>query len=214
MADICRFCFSEEQDENNPFISPCLCIGSVKYVHRDCLSRWRAVVTIERHKAICQACNTPFNLPRRWPLEVLPPLDKLWTLILSQSYIFVIFVHYAHIMLLLNGNNIKLLPEDPIQTALLIHNPFGMNIYNSLLFLVTTIYFLYYAQLFRSVVNRPLYIYYCTFDLTVLTIGCAVSIYLTQFTIFPFGCIYLYLLCRYHAYHYQTLLRINAEGTL
>jgi E3 ubiquitin-protein ligase DOA10 len=48
----CRICLEEEPEGASPtFISPCLCSGSVKYVHFSCLSTW-----IEK--------NSPNSLPR------------------------------------------------------------------------------------------------------------------------------------------------------
>lgn len=41
----CRICFetdtSPSQDPANPLICPCMCSGSSKYVHRQCLEQWR-----------------------------------------------------------------------------------------------------------------------------------------------------------------------------
>jgi len=34
----CRICLEEDDKE---YISPCLCKGSLKYVHLDCLNQWR-----------------------------------------------------------------------------------------------------------------------------------------------------------------------------
>ena len=36
---ICRICLSEEEDDN-PIISPCKCIGSVRYIHLSCIQEW------------------------------------------------------------------------------------------------------------------------------------------------------------------------------
>lgn len=36
----CRICLSDEETEENPFISPCKCDGSVKFVHIRCLQEW------------------------------------------------------------------------------------------------------------------------------------------------------------------------------
>ena len=35
----CRICLSEEEP-NNPIISPCNCIGTVKYIHLECIREW------------------------------------------------------------------------------------------------------------------------------------------------------------------------------
>ena len=42
----CRICLSEEEP-GNPIISPCDCIGSVKYIHLNCISEW---LDSKRHK--------------------------------------------------------------------------------------------------------------------------------------------------------------------
>ncbi|XP_074647464.1 E3 ubiquitin-protein ligase MARCHF8-like isoform X2 [Tubulanus polymorphus] len=38
-ADICRICHCESEPDS-PLISPCLCSGSLKYVHQMCLQQW------------------------------------------------------------------------------------------------------------------------------------------------------------------------------
>ena len=35
---ICRYCWEEDNEE---YISPCLCKGGSKYIHTDCLNQWR-----------------------------------------------------------------------------------------------------------------------------------------------------------------------------
>ena len=36
---VCRICLSEEEP-GNPIISPCMCTGSVKYIHLGCIKEW------------------------------------------------------------------------------------------------------------------------------------------------------------------------------
>ena len=36
----CRICYGEESDEENPLICPCICKGSMKYIHYKCLKNW------------------------------------------------------------------------------------------------------------------------------------------------------------------------------
>ena len=36
----CRICYGEESNEDNPLICPCICKGSMKYIHYDCLKNW------------------------------------------------------------------------------------------------------------------------------------------------------------------------------
>ena len=37
---ICRICYENTNTVNNRLIAPCLCIGSVKYIHESCLRSW------------------------------------------------------------------------------------------------------------------------------------------------------------------------------
>ena len=36
----CRICLSEDQEKENPMISPCKCDGTMKYIHYLCLKEW------------------------------------------------------------------------------------------------------------------------------------------------------------------------------
>ena len=36
----CRICFGNETSIENPLIAPCDCIGSIKYIHTDCIRHW------------------------------------------------------------------------------------------------------------------------------------------------------------------------------
>lgn len=37
---MCRICFSDECEKDNPLISPCKCSGSMSHVHIKCLRQW------------------------------------------------------------------------------------------------------------------------------------------------------------------------------
>ena len=36
----CRICLDESETEENPFITPCKCAGSMKFIHLLCLQEW------------------------------------------------------------------------------------------------------------------------------------------------------------------------------
>lgn len=36
----CRICLDQTEDSSHVFVSPCKCIGSLKYVHQACFLRW------------------------------------------------------------------------------------------------------------------------------------------------------------------------------
>lgn len=50
--DICRICHCEAE-EHNKLISPCLCMGSLKYVHLQCLQKWIK----SSDKIACELCT-------------------------------------------------------------------------------------------------------------------------------------------------------------
>ena len=68
----CRICYLEEEDANNPLIQPCICSGSMKYIHLNCLKKWlntTVFIKIESKelcniylykKAECELCKTIF----------------------------------------------------------------------------------------------------------------------------------------------------------
>ena len=46
---VCRICYIEEDDpENNPLLQPCLCSGSMKYIHLLCLKHWISTRSCEK----------------------------------------------------------------------------------------------------------------------------------------------------------------------
>ena len=68
----CRICLSEEIDkDNNPFISPCNCSGTVQFIHLGCLKMWlQNKITLRKYRCLnilvkkpfqCELCKT--NLP-------------------------------------------------------------------------------------------------------------------------------------------------------
>ena len=68
----CRICLDDTETEDNPFIIPCKCIGSVRYIHVDCLRGWfsnkkeetyhRGILSIYWEEIKCELCKTPINL--------------------------------------------------------------------------------------------------------------------------------------------------------
>lgn len=60
---ICRICFEEIDSLDDPLISPCMCKGNSKYIHRSCLQKWRLVNpvdSVQRNK--CMECQYNYNI--------------------------------------------------------------------------------------------------------------------------------------------------------
>ena len=55
MLNQCRICF--ESDNPHDLISPCNCSGTSKYVHRECLNRWRVISNNPNSLTECNQCK-------------------------------------------------------------------------------------------------------------------------------------------------------------
>jgi hypothetical protein len=53
--DICRICHCEGTDDE-PLISPCLCLGTMQYLHQSCLQRWIKSAGVKS----CELCKFDF----------------------------------------------------------------------------------------------------------------------------------------------------------
>ena len=89
MKRVCRICYLEE-DENsqeNPLVQPCICTGSVKFIHLNCLRKWvstRSCVKIDNTPECCiflikpvecELCKTKFPDFIKYENRLLPVLD-------------------------------------------------------------------------------------------------------------------------------------------
>lgn len=57
----CRICFEGDGE----LIAPCLCDGNSKWIHRDCLNKWRASRTNPRALTQCEVCLFQYELDIR-----------------------------------------------------------------------------------------------------------------------------------------------------
>uniref|UniRef100_A0A8C0US53 E3 ubiquitin-protein ligase MARCHF6 n=1 Tax=Cyanistes caeruleus TaxID=156563 RepID=A0A8C0US53_CYACU len=55
LADICRVCRSEGTPEK-PLYHPCVCTGSIKFIHQECLVQWLK----HSRKEYCELCKHRF----------------------------------------------------------------------------------------------------------------------------------------------------------
>jgi len=39
-APVCRICLMEDNEADNPLITPCKCSGSMRFIHHACLKTW------------------------------------------------------------------------------------------------------------------------------------------------------------------------------
>lgn len=55
--DSCRICYIQAE-KNNPLVAPCVCKGSIQYIHKQCLYRWVRISS----QNDCELCKTPFTM--------------------------------------------------------------------------------------------------------------------------------------------------------
>ena len=66
----CRICFlTEEDDPNLEFISPCACSGTSKWVHVECLNRWRLESVNPTSMTRCSECRTEYRIRNNLVIE-------------------------------------------------------------------------------------------------------------------------------------------------
>jgi len=64
-APTCRICYGEgDQGVDDPLISPCLCRGSMRFVHVSCLNAWRAAAPDSRQQFACGQCRFRYEIRR------------------------------------------------------------------------------------------------------------------------------------------------------
>jgi len=89
----CRICFDSANSED--MISPCLCRGSSKYVHRECLNFWFKLSENPHARSNCQECQ--FNYYKTIPVKI--PMNNF--IVFVANYRFITFIVYQLLILIL-----------------------------------------------------------------------------------------------------------------
>jgi hypothetical protein len=94
--DVCRFCLEPRHSPANPFLAPCACTGSVRFVHRRCLYRWilRDLEDIPTH---CELCHAPYEASLIPQLEIIPSGANIDDFFLNSSFSLAFLVNYLWI---------------------------------------------------------------------------------------------------------------------
>lgn len=92
-GDICRVCRSEGQSDRQLF-HPCICTGSIKWIHQDCLMQWMRY----SHKEYCELCGHRFSFTPIYSPDmpkILPFIDIASGLISSVAAALKYWLHYT-----------------------------------------------------------------------------------------------------------------------
>lgn len=80
---ICRICLTgpneEYNEEKNALLSPCLCKGTTRWVHQNCLKRWREGSYNMYSENRCEICTHPFIIVKLPPTFLQFVLER-WSL--------------------------------------------------------------------------------------------------------------------------------------
>lgn len=94
----CRICL----DDEGPFISPCHCRGTSKFVHRACLDEWRAQQGVPLAFTHCSVCRFEYEVTDAQPepsrlmrFRIVVARDTLLLFVVVQTVValFAIFLH-------------------------------------------------------------------------------------------------------------------------
>lgn len=61
----CRICFDIENEINGNLISPCKCKGFQKFIHEECLKKWRKENITTQAYLQCEICKTDYIIENR-----------------------------------------------------------------------------------------------------------------------------------------------------
>lgn len=87
----CRICFEENNYNENPLISPCLCKGTQKFIHTDCLKEWRQVNENNPEKRDkCEICNFHFVIQNQ--IDLLYYKENISVIIIFIRLFSIIFL--------------------------------------------------------------------------------------------------------------------------
>lgn len=96
-GDICRVCRCEGQSDR-PLFHPCICTGSIKWIHQDCLVQWMRY----SRKEYCELCGHRFSFTPIYSPDmprVLPLRDVAGGLLNSIGTAVKYWVHYTLVAL-------------------------------------------------------------------------------------------------------------------
>ena len=95
---MCRICFEGETDISNKLISPCLCKGTQKYIHNNCLKEWRLVnENIPEKRDKCEICNFHFVINNQQDYSIYKEDNSFFLIIIRHMLIIISSVIYGSI---------------------------------------------------------------------------------------------------------------------
>eukprot|EP00746_Dinoflagellata_sp_MGD_P022620 gnl/MRDRNA2_/MRDRNA2_152914_c0_seq1.p1 gnl/MRDRNA2_/MRDRNA2_152914_c0~~gnl/MRDRNA2_/MRDRNA2_152914_c0_seq1.p1 ORF type:complete len:239 (-),score=23.73 gnl/MRDRNA2_/MRDRNA2_152914_c0_seq1:489-1205(-) len=77
-APVCRFCLESEVGKDEELLAPCRCSGSMRFVHRHCLDRWRIESFDPKTMTHCGTCKAQFRLQESCGTSKMGAAGEVW----------------------------------------------------------------------------------------------------------------------------------------
>jgi len=102
MLKECRFCLLEGfiNDKVDPLVQPCKCSGSIAYVHKQCLIKWRRTDVRPNQDTNCPLCKSVYDnrIVPFFKMEAIPSYNNnLMRFLLNPIYTLVA-INYTYMM--------------------------------------------------------------------------------------------------------------------
>ena len=239
--DACRFCF-EGPESGNPLVTPCKCIGSAKYVHVQCMKKWRRHTTNRDWMYKCQLCLEDYEIYLRWAKEEDPRQGSLLHLLTKRHLVVSVLLYYFHLTFLslipvtspvfttvpstLTIHRIQEVksPYSNLQYLYFTHISYYM--YVALLTMVTSMYmYTYYTSFWKFIHNKKMYAYLWLSCITNSRRGILQTPLMTVFILIgsgmlsaafisPFAVLYMYMLASVYDAHLTIIECINTNAEI
>lgn len=99
----CRICYGE--DDPDDLICPCLCKGSQKYVHTECLNSWRQQSELSYYQ--CPTCQYKYRIQRvQWAKWIMNKYTLIACTVLTIALVVLIVTLFFQWLLYLLGSSL------------------------------------------------------------------------------------------------------------
>tara|TARA_Y100000389_G_scaffold192809_1_gene220740 strand:- start:687 stop:1739 length:1053 start_codon:yes stop_codon:yes gene_type:complete len=153
----CRLCY-EESTQENPFLFPCKCAGTMKFIHEKCLNQWRNenIDNMNFHK--CNQCNAFYQKSFPKPMEKYFLFSYKYNILLRfyfpALFMFIILTFYNDY----NGRITDLIKYDKSGniTSLIKNSEYNFTVYYFGFSMNCSIdlFFIYYIALMLNCINN------------------------------------------------------------
>lgn len=198
---LCRICY--DSDDNSDLIQPCKCSGTMKYIHRKCLNKWRLTTTSIDSMFKCDQCKFEYVTIEK---KLRESKLKIFNMFLYENPVLLYFINFIYFTLVYG----TLIYYDFTQLKDNHNNKiFKHNYYLSVIIYLFSLFTLFTINLLQQK-QKYLYIKYFYSDKYII-FSLILGIILFQFNV-AFGLVTYSFITQYyikHHYDIYTILHAN-----